>query len=65
MSLTDAVVLVPGKDKPLELKTDKEGGFTLPSGKGGLYGIRARHVEDLFAIRRRLLARHPHDLTPF
>ena len=26
---------------------------------------RARHVENLFAIRRRLLARDPHCLTPF
>jgi hypothetical protein len=25
---------------------------------------RARHVEHLFAIRRRLLARHPHGLPP-
>src|SRR6266446_5316444 len=33
--------------------------------KATLTEERARHVENLFAIRRRLLARHPHDLTPF
>jgi uncharacterized GH25 family protein len=42
----EVVVLVPGKEKPTELKTDKEGAFTLPTGKGGLYGVRARYVED-------------------
>src|SRR5882762_6483585 len=26
---------------------------------------RARHIENLFAICRRLLARHPHGLTPY
>jgi uncharacterized GH25 family protein len=42
----EVVVLVPGKEKPAELKTDKEGGFSVPAGKGGLYGLRARHVEE-------------------
>src|SRR5262249_4528300 len=40
------VVLVPGKEKPAELKADKDGAFTVPASQGGLYGIRARHIQD-------------------
>src|SRR5262249_1055003 len=42
----EVVVLVPGKEKATELKTDKERGFAVTGGQGGLYGIRARYVED-------------------
>ena len=37
---------MPGKDKPVELKTDKEGLFAMERPvKSGIYGIRARYVE--------------------
>lgn len=42
----EVVLLVPGVDKPVERKTDAKGIVTLEQPKaGGLYGIRARHVE--------------------
>jgi hypothetical protein len=42
----EVVLLVPGKDKGVETKTDKDGKFTLaePEGKG-FYGIRVLHTE--------------------
>jgi hypothetical protein len=42
---TEVVVMVPGKQKHDELKTDKDGRFSLPDAKPGLYGIRALHTE--------------------
>src|SRR5262249_61256545 len=42
----EVTLLVPGKDKPVELKTDKDGLFALEEPTvSGLYGVRARHVE--------------------
>lgn len=47
-ALADAevVVLVPGKDDAVTLKTDKDGLVDLPGPKGsGVYAIRAGHIE--------------------
>ena len=42
----EIALYVPGKDKPVEEKTDKDGLFDLEEPMGsGLYGIRARYVE--------------------
>ena len=46
--LADAEVMlyVPGQEKPVETKTDKDGLFKLEKPeKSGLFGIRARHIE--------------------
>jgi hypothetical protein len=40
------VVLVPGKDKPVEGKSDADGLLSLPKpAGGGVYGIRVKHTE--------------------
>lgn len=41
----DVVILVPGKDKDVERKTDKQGAFTLELAGKGVYGMRVRHTE--------------------
>jgi hypothetical protein len=42
----EVVLVPPGKDKPVEGKTDEQGRFKLPRRTaGGTWGIRARHVE--------------------
>jgi uncharacterized GH25 family protein len=41
----EVVVMAPGKQKHDELKADKDGRFTIPESKPGLYGIRALHTE--------------------
>jgi uncharacterized GH25 family protein len=42
----EVTLYLPGQEKSVELKTDKDGSFRLEDPKvGGLYGIRARYVE--------------------
>jgi Protein of unknown function (DUF3386) len=42
----EVMLYVPGKDKPIEMKSDKDGLFDLEEPTvSGLYGIRARHIE--------------------
>jgi uncharacterized GH25 family protein len=42
----DVVLLIPGVEKPVERKTDKDGLAAIVMPKGaGLYGVRVRHIE--------------------
>jgi hypothetical protein len=43
----EVAVVALGETKAREMKTDSHGRITLTGTKGGIYGIRARHVEDV------------------
>jgi len=41
----EVAILAPGAEKAADAKADGKGEFSVPAGKGGVYGLRAKHVE--------------------